>query len=396
MIADRVLQTTIISGTGNYTFAETVLGYRTFGQVFSNNDPVYYCATDGDGRWETGIGTYLTASGGQIGRNAANVLSSAGPGQLINWPGGDISKNIFCTVPAAGIVYKNGAGAIVGADATDALRGSVELATNAEVQAGADAVRAVTPAGLASRTATETRTGIAELATNAEVQTGTDTSRIVTPAGLASRTATETRTGIAELATVAEVQAGSDTVRIVTPAGLAGRTATETRTGIAELATAAEVQTGSDTSRIVTPAGLQAKAATTAELLAGTLATRFVTPSNFGELEVVLTAAQLGGTYSTGSIRFRRLGAFVFFDSGANIAFLDSALGHNSDTNVLPAIYRPSAGRVISVLGTSTLSNNRVTINTNGSILISHFNADWSSSSRNNTLAPVHGFYRVT
>lgn len=105
--------------------------------------------------------------------------------------------------------------------ASDIVSGIIELATDAEVQAGVDDVRAVTPAGLASRTATETRTGIIELATVAEVQSGVDAVRAVTPAGLASRTATETRTGVVELATTAEAAAGVDTTRAVTAAGVA-------------------------------------------------------------------------------------------------------------------------------------------------------------------------------
>jgi hypothetical protein len=59
--------------------------------------------------------------------------------------------------------------------------GIVELADNTETQAGTDATRAVTPAGLTSRTATELQTGIAELANQAETNTGTDDTRIVTP-----------------------------------------------------------------------------------------------------------------------------------------------------------------------------------------------------------------------
>lgn len=70
--------------------------------------------------------------------------------------------------------------------ATDVSPGLIELATNSEVQGGSDTTRAVTPAGLSSRTATATRTGLVELATNAEVQAGTDTLRAVTPFGLAS------------------------------------------------------------------------------------------------------------------------------------------------------------------------------------------------------------------
>jgi hypothetical protein len=53
-------------------------------------------------------------------------------------------------------------------DATTTVKGKVELATDAEPQAGIDTERAVTPSNLSARTATETRTGIAELATVAE------------------------------------------------------------------------------------------------------------------------------------------------------------------------------------------------------------------------------------
>lgn len=111
--------------------------------------------------------------------------------------------------------------------ATATASGAVELATNAETQAGTDATRAVTPAGLASLTATTTRDGIVELATNAEVQAGTDTTRAVTPAALASLTATATRAGLVELATVAETLAGTDTTRAVTPDGLFDATVVE-------------------------------------------------------------------------------------------------------------------------------------------------------------------------
>lgn len=71
-------------------------------------------------------------------------------------------------------------------DPSESKRGMPLKASNAEVQAGTNASKMVTPAGLASRTATDARTGLVELATNAEVAAGTDTSRAVTPAGLRS------------------------------------------------------------------------------------------------------------------------------------------------------------------------------------------------------------------
>ncbi|MEW5725896.1 MAG: hypothetical protein AB1896_22495 [Thermodesulfobacteriota bacterium] len=101
--------------------------------------------------------------------------------------------------------------------ATTSAQGIAELATDAEVQAGTDAERIVTPAGLAACTATETRKGVAELATDAEVQAGTDAERIVTPAGLAACTATDTRAGVIEVAVQSEMEAGTDTGRAVTP-----------------------------------------------------------------------------------------------------------------------------------------------------------------------------------
>lgn len=108
-------------------------------------------------------------------------------------------------------------------NATESVRGIAQLASSAEVIAGTDTEKIVTPAGLASKTATDARKGIVELATSAETQTGTDAERAVTPAGLTARTATDTRTGVIEIATNAEVQAGTDAERAVTPAGLTAK-----------------------------------------------------------------------------------------------------------------------------------------------------------------------------
>lgn len=77
--------------------------------------------------------------------------------------------------------------------------------------------------------ASEGVSGTAEIATTAEVTAGTDDFRIVSPLKLAQRLtgiaaqpdATETVKGIIELATTAETLAGSDAVRAVVPSGLA-------------------------------------------------------------------------------------------------------------------------------------------------------------------------------
>lgn len=79
--------------------------------------------------------------------------------------------------------------------------------------------------------ATETVAGIAEIATTAEVNAGADDQRIITPAKLSARlasfvpalpNATETVVGGAELATQTETNAGIDDARIITPAKLRG------------------------------------------------------------------------------------------------------------------------------------------------------------------------------
>lgn len=201
-------------------------------------------------------------------------------------------------------------------DASETVKGKVELATAAETAAGTDNTRAVTPAGLAAAgggavpAASETVAGKVELATAAETIAGTDNTRAVTPAGLAASgagavpDATETVKGKVELATVAEATTGTDTTRAVTPAGLSSAIATysipdasETVKGKVELATPAETASGVDTTRAVTPAGLAAamgsvtvpdatetmagkvELATTTEASAGTDTTRAVTPA---------------------------------------------------------------------------------------------------------------------
>ena len=105
--------------------------------------------------------------------------------------------------------------------------------------------------------ASETVQGIAELATQAEVDAGTDDERIVTPLKLAAfpavNQATEIVAGIAELADQAETDAGTDDLRIVTPLKLEGRAATELLTGLAAIADQTEVDAGTDDTKFVTP-----------------------------------------------------------------------------------------------------------------------------------------------
>src|SRR5688572_9172744 len=108
--------------------------------------------------------------------------------------------------------------------AASAYPGVILLATAAEVAAGTDVAKAVTPSQLASKFsasyATVTSAGLVELATTAEMAAGTNVSAVITPAVLHSyaSAATVTSAGLIEIATTAEALAGTDTSRALTPA----------------------------------------------------------------------------------------------------------------------------------------------------------------------------------
>ena len=194
-------------------------------------------------------------------------------------------------------------------DASETVKGIVELATAAETTTGTDNTRAVHPAGLkveldkksnlasptftgtpAGPTATagtsttqlattafvaaaitaipaasETVSGRVELATAAETTTGTDNTRAVHPAGLKveldkkANLASPTFTGTPAAPTAT---AGTNTTQVATTAFVTAAitaipAASETVRGRVELATAAETTTGTDNTRAVHPAGLR-------------------------------------------------------------------------------------------------------------------------------------------
>lgn len=173
-----------------------------------STNPNYPAGQSGD--------AYTVSIGGKIGGAAGIDVEPRDVFYCINDnPGGDQA-----TVGGDwGIIQSN----LV--QATEIIAGIAEIATQAEVDAGADDLRIVTALKLKNlldgRNATETLTGLAEIATQAEVNTGGDNSRIVTPLKLATwfvtKVATEGAAGIAEIATQAETDAGTDNQRIVTP-----------------------------------------------------------------------------------------------------------------------------------------------------------------------------------
>jgi len=182
---------------------------------------------------------------------------------IANNPGGDKETAGF----AWNIIQSN----LV--QATEAIAGFAQVASQAEVTAGVNNSKFLTPLKLvtwfASQLATEAQAGISERATQAEINAGADDLRHITPLKLvtwfASQLATEVQAGISERATQAEVNAGFDDARYVSPLKLAThlavivQQATEAIKGIAEIATQTEADAGVDDSRIITPLKLQVR-----------------------------------------------------------------------------------------------------------------------------------------
>lgn len=114
--------------------------------------------------------------------------------------------------------------------------------------------------------ATETTAGIAEIADQAEVDAGTDDERFVTPLKLATfpavNQATEDVKGIAEIADQAETDLGTDDERFITPLKFETseqlEQATTGQLGRVIKATQGEVDTGTDADKYVTPETLAA------------------------------------------------------------------------------------------------------------------------------------------
>lgn len=89
---NRVYETTVTTGTGNYALLGAVTGFTTFADVIGNNDTLY-CVTD-DTNWEIGIGTI--SGGTTLARTT--VLRSTNVNAAVNWGAG--SKKVRCEWPA--------------------------------------------------------------------------------------------------------------------------------------------------------------------------------------------------------------------------------------------------------------------------------------------------------
>jgi hypothetical protein len=110
IIADRVQETTLTTGTSDYALIGATTGYQSFGAVMANGDTTYYAATDSI-NWEVGIGTYSTTGPTMV---RTTILSSSNSGSAVNWVAG--TKNIFLSYAASKSSYLDASGALLVAD----------------------------------------------------------------------------------------------------------------------------------------------------------------------------------------------------------------------------------------------------------------------------------------
>lgn len=109
VLADRVRETTTVTGTGTATLLGAVSGYQSFSEVGDANTTYYVIANQSATEWEVGIGTY-TSSGTTLSRTT--VLSSSNSGSLVNFTAG--TKDVFVDYPASKAVYEDASGNVDG------------------------------------------------------------------------------------------------------------------------------------------------------------------------------------------------------------------------------------------------------------------------------------------
>lgn len=100
IIADRVQETSTTTGTGAFTLAGAVTGFKAFSAVMANGDTCYYAIVNG-AEWETGLGTWGT--GGILTRTT--VIASSNANAAVTFSAG--TKSVFMTLLATKTVVEN-------------------------------------------------------------------------------------------------------------------------------------------------------------------------------------------------------------------------------------------------------------------------------------------------
>ena len=98
MLGNRVKETTATTGTGSFTTAGAVAGFKTFNTAFGTNRKFeYWAVNDTDDEWETGIG-YLSASTTLV---RDTVKSSTNGDAVVNFT---TAPSLFCAPNESSLV----------------------------------------------------------------------------------------------------------------------------------------------------------------------------------------------------------------------------------------------------------------------------------------------------
>jgi hypothetical protein len=108
VLADRVLETTAVAGTGDASLGGAVTGYQPFSVIGGGNTTYYTIVAIDDngaptGDWEVGIGTYVT-TGNKLQRDT--VLSSSNGGAKVYFASG--TKQVFLDLPSEEVLLTAG------------------------------------------------------------------------------------------------------------------------------------------------------------------------------------------------------------------------------------------------------------------------------------------------
>lgn len=144
--ADRVKETTTVTGTGAATLLGAASGYRAFSSVCANGDTCWYGIADQGGLgWEVGLGTWGT--GGVLTRTA--VIASSNSNNPVSFAAG--TKDVFITLPADKVLDVGADGGVnVPVGSTDPNPDASLLKLYAKWIAGRAMLKFVGPSGVDS------------------------------------------------------------------------------------------------------------------------------------------------------------------------------------------------------------------------------------------------------
>lgn len=91
ILADMVKETTITTGTGTYSLAGAVAGFRTLVAALGDGSYTFYAVGDGT-NWEVGFGKAYDSTGHKLDRDI--ILASSNSGSAVDWAAG--TRTVRC------------------------------------------------------------------------------------------------------------------------------------------------------------------------------------------------------------------------------------------------------------------------------------------------------------